>query len=62
MVCFYDIVGFLSGGVERLKVVRVRCENIRVVSCVPEGSVLVPLILLLYNIVICDVSREYPCG
>ena len=46
---FDVIAGFLSGRVQRVVVDCFRSENVRVVSGVPQGSVLGPLLFLLYT-------------
>ena len=44
----FDVIsGFLSGREQRVVVEGIRSENIRVVSSVPHGSVLGPLLFLL---------------
>ena len=45
---FDVIAGFLSGRVQRIVVDGVRSENVRVVFGFPQGSVLGPLLFLLY--------------
>ena len=44
-----EIAGFLSGTVQRVVVDCVPSEGIGVVVCVPQGTVLAPLLFLLYT-------------
>ena len=43
------IVGFLSGNVQTVMIDGICSDNVSVVSCVSQGSILGPLLFLLYT-------------
>ena len=59
----FDVrVSFLSGGILSVMVNCVRREDVRVVSGLPQGSVLGPLMFLLYTRDISMISENAPVG